>query len=76
MTEQELRERMVKKIKYIMIIKHIKQNKLAELTGIPRQTISRYLNYERKPTYDNIVRIAYALDCSLDELMGIEEELI
>lgn len=75
MTEMELRQRMIKKIKYRMITEHIHQNDLSEMTGIPRQTIGRYLNYDRKPTYDNIVRIAHALNISLDELINTNEPI-
>lgn len=75
MTEMELRQHMIKKIKYRMITEHIHQNDLSEMTGIPRQTIGRYLNYDRKPTYDNIVRIAHALNISLDELINANEPI-
>lgn len=75
MTENELRKLFAKRVKVKLIKKHMKQIDLAERSGIPKQTISRYLNCERKPTYDTVIRIAHALDCTAGELIDIDEEL-
>ena len=39
--------------------------RLAELSGLPRQTVSRFLRGERQPTLANAGRIARALGVSL-----------
>lgn len=75
MTEMELRKLFAKRIKRKLITKHMKQIDLAERSGIPKQTISRYINCERKPTYDIVLKIAHALDCTAGDLIDIDEEL-
>lgn len=50
-----------------------KSNKaIAELTGVSESTVSRYLNgnSDSPPTFDFVVKVAEALDLSLDELTG------
>jgi transcriptional regulator with XRE-family HTH domain len=38
---------------------------LAKRCRIPRQTVGRFLRGERKPTFENVLRIAKALKVSL-----------
>ena len=40
--------------------------RLAQLAGLPKQTVGRYLKGEREPTYANAVRIARALEVSVE----------
>ena len=47
------------------------QKELAEDTGLSESTISRYVRGETMPTLKNIVNIAYALDCDIDELITV-----
>lgn len=44
--------------------------KLAEQTGVSRQTISRLVNDEREPGLGVLLALAEALGVSLDELAG------
>lgn len=75
MKERDARAVISKRIKCKMNILHINQRILSERTGIPKQTISRYLNGERKPTFDMIIKIASALGCSTGDLLDLDEPL-
>lgn len=48
------------------------QKKLAKLTNITEASLSRYENGLREPKIQVLVRLATALDCSLDFLVGKE----
>ena len=75
MTEQDLRQLFSKRIKCRLNILHIDQRELARRTGISEVTISKYVNCYTKPTYDNVIRIAQALECSPSDLIDIDEPL-
>lgn len=53
-----------------MRAKHLDQRKLAKLTGISEVNISRYRRGERRPSCENLIKMANVLECSLDELVG------
>lgn len=46
--------------------KHITVYRLAKLTGIPNNTLYEYKNNDVQPTFNNMIKIADALDVSLD----------
>ena len=75
MTEFELRQLLSKRIRCRLNILHIDQRELARRTGLSEATISKYIKCHRKPTYDNVIRIAQALDCSPSDLIDIDELL-
>lgn len=50
------------------------QKKLAKLTNITEASLSRYENGLREPKIQVLVRLADALDCSLDYLVGKEPQ--
>ena len=75
MTEYELRKLFAKRISRKLVANNMKQIDLAEKTGIPKQTISRYMNCQRKPTYDTVILIAQALNCTPGDLIDIDEQL-
>lgn len=75
MNQEELLILFSKRVKSRMNILHINQRILSERTGIPKQSISRYLQRERKPTFDVVVRIAQALECKPGDLIDIDEPL-
>lgn len=59
--------------------KGMKQNELARIIGVTPTTISSYEKSDtegngKKPTLENAVAIAKALDCSLDWLSGMVEQ--
>ena len=45
------------------------QASLAERTGLSSAIISKYLNKKSTPTITNVIRIADALDCEVEELL-------
>lgn len=49
----------------------IKQRELADRTGISEVTISRYVNGERIPTVENLVKIAKVFNVSTDYIVGL-----
>lgn len=53
----------------IMDSERMTQRDLAELTGLSQSTISKYITKQQMPGVKALVNIAYALDCSLDDLM-------
>jgi len=46
------------------------QEKLAEVTGKTRQTVSQYVNGISEPGYDTLIKIADYFDVSVDYLLG------
>lgn len=55
-------------LKSILDENKMTQKDLAEVTGLTEAAISRYIKKQRIPTFKAMLNIAYALDCSLDEL--------
>lgn len=52
---------------------HLTQKQLAEISGLTEAGISRYIAGERLPRIDILLRIAAALNCTIDYLLyGIE----
>lgn len=62
------------RIRDIRKFKGITQEELAELTGLSSMSIRRYENGERTPNENTLRKIAMALESSVKELLGIEEE--
>ena len=53
-----------KKLKRVLEIKKIKPIELSKMTGIPKSGISQYLSGKIVPKYQNIDKIAKALNIS------------
>ena len=74
MTEQEWRKEFARRL---LKIKHnnkgYDQKELAEASGISESTISHYMKGTRTPKAENLVRLAKALDCTVDELIMVDE---
>lgn len=45
------------------------QEQLANETGLTQSTISKYINKKQMPSIKAVVNLAYALDCTTDELI-------
>lgn len=58
-------------IKHVMSVHGYSQAWLCEKTGIPSATISRYITGRHAPNLDYIVKIATAMDVSVDYLLGL-----
>lgn len=62
----------MEKIKELRLNKGWSQEELAKKSGVGRISIIRYENNERIPQVDVASRIANALGCTIDELLGDE----
>jgi transcriptional regulator with XRE-family HTH domain len=60
-----------KRLNILISENNINQRELAEKTGISEVTISRYINGQRIPTVENLVRIAKVFNVSTDYIVGI-----
>lgn len=63
--KQNFAERLIRRMRVI----HITQDELSKRTGISQVTISKYATAKAMPNGLNLSRLAYALDCSVSELM-------
>lgn len=52
---------------------HISSRQLANSIGMTESTVSRYLSGNRSPKIEELVKIAEALECSTDYLLGLKE---
>ena len=59
-------------------LRGLTQTQLAEKTGLPATTISHFENPEgtRKPSFDNLRRLANALDVTTDYLLGLSDDFV
>jgi transcriptional regulator with XRE-family HTH domain len=53
--------------------KGLTQAQLANITGLSRRMIGHYETMVKRPSLDNVIKIANALDVSIDELLGISK---
>ena len=52
------------------------QRELADAAGISESNISSYIHKQKIPKLKAIINIAYALDCSIDELIDFGDRII
>ena len=76
MTEQEWREQFAENLRLRMEEFGYSQRDLADDVGISESAISRYLAGQQVPKVTALLNIAYALDCSLDDLADFQERVI
>lgn len=62
------------RINELLKVKGIKQADLCRMTGLSTALISKYSTGQTSPTLDNAIKIADALDITLDELVGRNRE--
>lgn len=55
--------------------KRFNQKKLANASGISEVTISYYYNGTTSPKAENLVKLAQAIDCTVDELIMVDESI-
>ncbi len=55
-------------------MRKLTQAQLAEKAGLPAAAISHFETGERKPSFENLVKLAEALSVSADYLLGRERE--
>lgn len=46
--------------------------KLSKLSGLPHALISKYVHGEKEPSIEYLISLSLGLNCSVDELVGIE----
>ena len=59
----------------LLIEYNLKAKNLADILGVGNATINRYLNKERVPSLEYLVKIADYFNCSTDYLLGLEDEI-
>ena len=59
-----------KRLVELICEKNITQKELSMSTGLTESTISRYVSGERIPRGTNLVKLAKALDTTVDDLLG------
>lgn len=72
MSENELMRQIGKNIQDNMDYWNMTQRELSEETNISKSTISRYITGDSLPSLKNIINIAVALECNIDELIPYE----
>ena len=55
--------------------RQLSQSQLAERAGLPASSISHFESAARKPSFDNLSRLASALNVSTDYLLGRVEHM-
>lgn len=75
MSESEWMDIFSNNLKELLDNRNYTQRDLAVETGIHETTISRYINKQLMPGVKTLLNIAYALDCSLDDLMDFGESI-
>lgn len=58
----------------LMNEKGINQRQLSKCASIPTTTISGWLNAERLPDYNALIKLRIFFDVSADYLLGLEDE--
>ena len=59
----------------LLIERGINSKNLADALGMGNATITRYLNKERTPSIECLIKIADFFNCSTDYLLGLEDEI-
>ena len=57
-------------LKEIRLARGMTQEQLANICGLEQSRIARYESGKREPDLDTLRKLAEALDCTLDELIG------
>ena len=75
MTEVEWLEEFGDNLFSMMYEAKMTQAELAEITGLSKGTISKYLNKQQIPTVKAVLKIAYALECEVSDLIDFGETI-
>ena len=62
------------RLKFFRENKQLTQEQLAEMIGVAKSTITGYEKNNREPDVLKIKKLAYALDITGDDLLGIEPQ--
>lgn len=61
-----------KNLERMMMQRRLTERQLAKMVDVYPSSISQWLNGMREPQAYSIVKLCKALDCSADELLGIQ----
>lgn len=70
----DILSKLPERLKELMFERQIKPTALAKALGVKPSTLYRYLNGERAPTFENLVKLVEYFHCSADFLLGLSEE--
>ena len=74
MTEQKPSQQFPARLKAARELRQVNQSDLAEKTGLPPTSISHFEAGSRKPSFDNLRRLAEQLNVTADYLLGRVDE--
>lgn len=75
MSEFEWMQHFSKKLRELLDYTNMTQTDLAIESGLSTAVISRYINCVTMPKASAIVNLAYALNCSVDELIDFGSKI-
>lgn len=73
-TDERIQQVFSTRIRILMSDSGIKQSELSRITGIDQSTLSLVCNRKMKPSVKIVARLAIALGCSADYLLGISNK--
>ena len=68
-TDERCRSSFAYRLTELMAVRGFNQNSLAERSGVSKGAINNYLNKKATPSFTAARRIAYAIGCSVSELI-------
>lgn len=69
MKKEEWRNDFVRNLRGMMNEENISQTELAKRSNLSKETINKYLNYQRYPSAIAVVNLAQALNCDVEDLI-------
>lgn len=75
MTEMEWRRAFSDRLSYMMYRNNITRQGLVRASGISESAISYYLSGTKTPGFKSIINLAYALCCTMDDLIDFGEDI-
>lgn len=61
------------RLKEVLKIKGISQNKFSKIINVPQQTLNRWCNGNYEPSFDMLITICKELEESADYMIGLED---
>ena len=64
------------KIKEIREKLNLSQDELAKRVGVSQSSVAKWENCDNNPRCDTLVKVAFVLGCTVDELLKDEKEVV